>query len=534
MAQAPTAAADTHVRAQQYLHRGLALASAGHWRQAGEALRAGQRLEPRNPRFPEELAGVAYQQHQYADATRNLRRALALNPHDTYAADFLGTIDFLQGNLEAALQAWNRAGKPVLSDATFRVQGLDPLILDRAFRFSPNTEWRLSQFRDTRAQLESLNLFPAMRFDLLPQKDGTFVLKYQPLERPRGFSWHLETFASLLRGLPYQAVYPQFFNVNRQALNVRSYVRWDSQKRLAAAEIAGPLPSGPQRRARAYFDGRNENWNVGRTVTPGVAAAAGFNLERVTAGAAFTSITTWRWQWSAGAEYSWRRYRSVAGLPAGATSLFTNTQAITARGAGQVALIRSPQHRFLLNAAGAGQLGSFYTAPLGRYAQAQGTLYADWLPQASGQTYELQSTLRSGGTAGKVPLDDLYMLGFDRDNPLWMRGHNGLIGGRKGNAPLGANFILSNTDFDRSLFRNPFATLRVGPFLDMGQLSRADGYFGSAGWLTDGGVQASVGALGSFTYVIGYGRDFRSGANTVYTAVTGWPFHFTNAATALH
>lgn len=525
---------DRRVRAEQQLQRGLALAAGGQWPQAADALRAGQALEPRNPRFPEELAGIAYHQHQYPAAKHYLARALSLNPRDTYAADFLGTIYFLQGNLEAALKYWNRAGKPVLSDASFRVSGLDPLLLDRAFRFSPGAVWRLSQFRDTQAQLTSLNLFPQMRFDLQPQKDGTFALEFQPLERPRGLAWNLDALAGLLRGLPYLAVYPQVININHQALNARSYLRWDSQKRMVAAELAGPLPSGPKRRARVYADARNENWNITRTLTPGTLTTASFNLERAAAGAAYASIATWRWQWSVAAEYSWRRYRSASGIPATAGSLFTGGSALAVVASGHAALFRSPEHRFTLNASGAGQLGNFYTAPLGRYAQGLGTLHADWLPQASGDAYELQSTLRGGGTAGRVPLDDIYMLGFDRDNPLWLRGHNGLAAGRKGNAPLGANFVLSNTDFDRSLFRNPFASLRVGPFLDMGLLSRASGYFGSAGWLTDGGVQASIGALGRFTYVFGYGRDFRSGANTVYTAVTGWPFHFTNQATALH
>jgi tetratricopeptide (TPR) repeat protein len=519
--------------AQHDLQRGLALASQSRWQEAAAALRAGQRLEPWNPRFPEELAGVAYRQNDYGAAIYHLMRALALSPHDTYAADFLGTIYFLQGNLEAALKYWNQAGKPVLSDAVFRVPDLDPLILDRAFRFSPDTVWQLSRFRDTEAQLASLNLFPAMRFTLTPRQNGSFLLTFQPLERPRGFGFHLDTLASLLRGLPYLALYPQFYNINHAALNARSYLRWDSQKRRASAELAGPLPSGPQRRARLWLDARNENWNIGRTLTPGTPAAAGFNLQRAAGGVSYTSIASWRSQWSAGAEYSWRRFRAVSGVPATAQALLAGAQALTVTGMEHWAVLRVPEHRFMLNATGTGEFGSFYTAPLGRYAQAQGQLHAAWLPQANGQ-YQLQSTLRSGGTIGRIPLDDLYMLGFDRDNPLWLRGHNGLIDGRKGNAPLGANYVLSNTDFDRSLLHTAFASLWIGPFLDMGQLSRASGYFGSAGWLTDGGVQASVGALGSFTYAVGYGRDFRSGANTLYTAVSGWPFHFTNPATALH
>ena len=61
----------------------------------------GQRQWPDDPRFPIELGGVAFKQKRYAQAAKWLRRATRLNPNDSYAADFLATIYFLQGNLEA-------------------------------------------------------------------------------------------------------------------------------------------------------------------------------------------------------------------------------------------------------------------------------------------------------------------------------------------------------------------------------------------------------------------------------------------------
>ena len=61
-------------------------------------------LQPGDTRFPLELAGVAFQQKLYPAVARHLLQALQLDPTDSYGNDFLGTVYFLQGNLEAALK----------------------------------------------------------------------------------------------------------------------------------------------------------------------------------------------------------------------------------------------------------------------------------------------------------------------------------------------------------------------------------------------------------------------------------------------
>ena len=128
--------------------------------------------------------------------------------------------------------------------------------------------------------------------------------------------------------------------------------------------------------------------------------------------------------------------------------------------------------------------------------------------------------LRAGKTFGQVPFDDLFMLGFDRDNDLWMRGHNGLMDGKKGNAPLGRNYVLSNSDVEKVVFHDAFVQVQVGPFLDTGNIYDSSQYFGSPKWLTDTGLQTRVKLLGNFSFVLGYGKDLRSGANTFYSTVS--------------
>jgi hypothetical protein len=56
-------------------------------------------------------------------------------------------------------------------------------------------------------------------------------------------------------------------------------------------------------------------------------------------------------------------------------------------------------------------------------------------PRAEGNDYEMQQQFRAGKTFGTVPFDELFLLGLERDNDLWMRGHIDTRDGRKGSAP---------------------------------------------------------------------------------------------------
>lgn len=503
------------------LYRGLALAQLQRFPEAKAAFRAGLVSHPRDPRFLTELAGIAYREKNFSQAKIDLRRALAIHAQDNYANNFLASIYFLEGNLQAALKYWNRVGKPVLSDLTFDPKpNLDPLILDRAFRFSPGAVWREDQFLMTQEELNALDLFPQTIYDLQAQQDGSFHLAVHPSQQPNWHDMKVASGISALRSLPYQAVDPEFYNLNHKGLNWLSFVRWDAQKRMITSEVETPLHEGPKEHLRIYFDGRNENWNIANTLLPAVPAPASLNVQHAILGAEVQSLVNWRLQWSLGAEYSYRTFRTLAGIPRTADPFFTRSSGIALRSSLQNTLFQFPERRFTLNGGASGEIGEFFTNPLGRYGRIGGSLAADWLPQARGEDYETQTRLRAGQTFGQIPFDDLYMLGFDRDNPLWMRGHNGLRNGQKGNAPLGTSFILSNTDFEKVVYHDGLFLVKVGPFLDTGNIYSSASYFGSPKWLTDTGLQTTVKALGSFEVLLGYGKDLRSGANTFYSTVS--------------
>ncbi len=228
--------------ADQNFYYGTALARLGRWHESENAFRTGLRLAPNDPRFPIELAGVAFKLKRYPEATHHLRRALMLAPQDAYANDFLGTVYFLQGNLEAALKYWNRVGKPqVVELRTDPVPKVAPALLDRAFAFSPASTLQLSDFLTTDARIRGLGIFPRYQFDLRAREDDKFDVWFRNQER-NGFGptkW--KTLLLVLRGLPFLSVNPEFYNFRHEAINLESFFRWDPQRRRVRALLSGPF-----------------------------------------------------------------------------------------------------------------------------------------------------------------------------------------------------------------------------------------------------------------------------------------------------
>jgi tetratricopeptide (TPR) repeat protein len=507
--------------AELELYRGLALAQLHRWDDARKSFQAGIAHHPRDERLLVELAGVEYRLRQRPLAKRYLRRALSIEPHDAYANNFLATIYFLDGNLEAALKYWNRVNKPRLDDLSYSPQpSLDPLILDRAFDFSRGGVWSTDQYLSTKARLDALNLFPQLQFDLQSRSGSSFNLVFRTAERPSWTQNYPVNLFMLLRGLPFETVYPEFYNIHHAGLNFVSLLRWNDQHRRLSADLAAPLFRNPSIRYRLYFEARDENWNVTNTIVPSFPSDARFNLERVAAGGQLRFIEGGRWQWNAGVEFTDRIFRTLVGIPATAAPFFTDGSSIALSSGVQRSLIRVPERRFTLDGRVVGQFGTFFDNSLGRYGRLQSSLTADWFPQARADDYHLRARLSAGSIFGQVPVDDLFVLGFDRDTDLWLRGHRVLHHSQPGNAPLGRDYVLSNWDFDKIVYDHPFFTIAVGPFLDTGDVYDSSQFFGSPKWLWDTGLQTKIRVLGHSQIILGYGADLRSGHIHFFAAIS--------------
>jgi hypothetical protein len=70
------------------------------------------------------------------------------------------------------------------------------------------------------------------------------------------------------------------------------------------------------------------------------------------------------------------------------------------------------------------------------------------------------------------------------------------------------------------VYQGAFFTVKAGPILDSGKIYDPSGYFGAPKWQWDTGAQTKIRILGSFEFVLGYGKNLRSGTNSFFTTVT--------------
>lgn len=482
------------------LRQGLALARSGDWEQARALLQHGAASAPRDKRYPLELAGIEYRRRNLGAAKRYLRRALALDPADSYANDFLGTLYYLEGNLEAALRYWNRIGKPRIDDVQIAPESkLNSVVLDSALAFSPASLLTLDQLETSEARLNGLDVFGNYRLELDAQPEERFDASLHWLEPS---PWMQA--ATMLRGVAYQTVEPEFHDIGGSGVNWTSLLRWDAQKRRALTSVEGPLLHNAKWRYRWYTDARSETWNTGGPLD--------FRLQKFATGGEFESIPTGRLSWHTGVEVS---TRSFAGLPA-----FPGGTALMYRAGVDYELLRIPEHRFTLSSSTGFEAGRMVTGADGLFAHAQTTLAARWFPQARGQDYEINAKVSAGTTQGAAPFDELYLLGIERDNDLWLRGHAGTIDGKKGSEPIGRNYFLSNWDIHKELYRNPLFTFAAGPFLDT---AKTDDIFHRANfrpYLVDTGAEGIVRLPIGMRVTLVYGRDLRAGGHVLYATVS--------------
>ena len=494
---------------------GIALAGLERWDDAERAFQRGRIQQPRDKRFPIELAGIRFKLKKYADAVDYLQSALRLDPADTYANDFLGSVYYLQGNVEAALKYWNRVSKPYVEKVQLDPSPkVNPVLLDRAFVFAPASELRLSELRTTETRVSGMGIFPDRKFDLEARPDGKFDVVFRARERNGWGANKWQGLFSLFRGLPFQTIHPEFYNIGGRAINSVSLYRWDAQKRRIWTNLSGPFREDPKWRYQLDLDVRNENWEI-RDSFHDSALLAGLKLRKQAFTAGITSFVNGRWNWSTGVELSHRKFLNVGPGNVLAPELLAEGFQLKHLAQLNYVVARIPERRFVINSGVSTQIGRTWSQPSQVFAKVQASLEAHWFPQATGDDYQMQGKIRTGFTFGEVPFDELFVLGVERDNDLWLRAHVGTRDGRKGNGPMGRNYFLSNWEFDKNIYSNSLITLKLGPFLDSGMITDSSSGLGSQKWLWDLGVQAKVRVLGQ-TVAFSYGKDLRSGHNAFY------------------
>ena len=498
---------------------GVALAHQQRWEEARQCLTAGRQLAPRDKRFPIELAGVAFKERKYDRARSELRRALRLDSRDEYANEFLATIYFLDGNLEAALKYWNRTGKPEIVDVrnepALRVR---PALLDHAFAFASSSTLTLDELLASNARLRGLEIFPDYKIELAARPDGKYDAIFRAQELNGFGNSKLQALVRIFSGALFEEITPEYYNLHGSATNIVSLARFDTDKRRALAAISGPLGGNPKWRYHAGVDLRNENWTVQTSFTGPSVFLGATNLRRESASAEISRFVGARWSWSTGLEISHRDFRNVVPGTALTPELLARGYQIKQKTEFTYELWRSPEKRLTISSSANSQAGRIWSQPGQSFEKLQGNIRVHWFPRARGDNYEMQWQGRAGKTFGQVPFDELFMLGVERDNGLPLRAHPGTRHGEKGSAPLGHNYFLSNWEGARKAYSNGFLTVKLGPFLDSGKILDSSSTLGPHQWLFDLGPQAKLNVLGVGVVLL-YGKDLRTGNNAFYTDV---------------
>jgi hypothetical protein len=227
------------------------------------------------------------------------------------------------------------------------------------------------------------------------------------------------------------------------------------------------------------------------------------------------SIESGRWNWSTGVELSRRKFRDVNPGSALTPQLLAQGFQLKHLGHLNYKLAQVAERRFIVTTGVSTELGRIWSKPSQTFAKLQGSIESQWSPQASGDDYEMQGKIGVGKTFGESPFDELFALGVERDNHLWLRAHSGTRDGRKGSAPQGGAYFLSNWELDKNVYSNGLITLKLGPFVDTGRIFDSSPNRGPQRWLWDVGAQAKVRVLG-LGIAVSYGRDLRSGNDAFY------------------
>lgn len=501
-------------------YRGLALSRLQQWEQARQSFEMGGKNARSDPRFPREMAGALFQLRRAPEAKKALRRALKLDGQDAYTQEFLATLYFMEDNLEAALKYWNPSRKPAIEQITSDPQPrLNPAILDQAFAVAPASMLGLAEFRNTQASLDQLEIFPSYRFELQPRTDGKFDLLFRPVEK-NGWGKKAERILSIVRGIPSLTLRVDLFNLWQEAVNLESRVRFDAQKRRVFSQFSAPLGGHPSWRGKFYVDGRKENWDLSRSYQQDAPLPGDLRLQRLAAGGVLSNRLNWEWEWQSGFELSYRDFRNLPSVSSSVSGLFKPGVALKYLAGVERKLWSIPERRFMLQSSAAFEAGKLFRGGTERFSKLQGTLEASWFPQAKGDDYLVTASFFGGRADGSVPFDELFILGLERDNELWLRGHVATENRKRGAGFLGQDYLLVNWEIEKRIYQNSIFDLRVGPAIDTGRIYDKHRNFGSQMWLTDLGLLLKARFPSGITIILSYGKDLQTGRNGFYATTS--------------
>ncbi len=166
-------------------HRMVELARTGDVAGAESGLQAALGLCSQHAAVWRELAGIRFLQSRWAEASTFAERAAVLDPDDEQGWDLLATSRFMGDEPIAALEAWNRIGRPIVD--IVRVEGArrtrHPVIAALA-GIPPRSLLTVEKFRRAERRINELPSAAITRVSYHPLAGGLADVEAAVVERP--------------------------------------------------------------------------------------------------------------------------------------------------------------------------------------------------------------------------------------------------------------------------------------------------------------------------------------------------------------
>lgn len=497
--------------AQLYL--GIALAGEGNRNRALDVLDEGATLYPGDSRFHDEIAGIHLARRNVDLAMEALERALETNPADAYATDLLASIRLSQGDVRAALDIWNARGQPEVDRIT---QNFAPGILDRtvpnALAFEPGDTLRFAAWETTETRLFASRLYSNVALELEPSpRDETFNVVVRTSAQGNARN---DILFDLVRGLPRRTTYLDYWNIGTTGVSWRGAWRWDEERRMLRGRLYVPLPLPWLPVVELSDTWRNERWNLAGSVGEEFTSEAEFHYKVNSMAVSMEVTPHFRLAFSGGFEF---RNRDATGTldglgmddrNSGVFSLGTRIRPVEGRYRNQLRLEAFAARDSII---GEYDFHGMTAAVLNRIDLGE-----------SGRTV-FDFAVSAGTLRGDAPVDHYFVLGLGDITPHELRGHEAADGGRYGQAPMGTDFVLVNTDVEHRLLTVPLFNALSIPYVHVNSMVFFDAartfdrrrIFTQNVWYKDIGVGLKF-ETPTAAFTVLYGRDLVGNANTFY------------------
>lgn len=487
---------------------GFALAKQEKWRASREEFAQVLILDPDHGSAYTELAGVEYKLGNNREAIRNLQRAVTLDSDIEYVRNFLATLLYLENRRTEALYHWNKLEAPRVATITYRTESeLEPELLLRLFPLNEGEVFRRQQVLDIRWKQERFRLGPPFSWQITPRTVGDWDLEVALASGSVLSSLELLLLENAMRAPLYREVSFGYPVTLRSGKRVAGSVRWDEPRKRAMVSAWLPFVSSSSDSLKLGFDLRDEQW---RDRLSGSEFA--FDNKRISVDYQYLFDGRRSLGLSGSYENQKLSHPELSATPpddphfAGLGTDWSQKVGLTASDDVQLGINTGLDGFF-----GYGLQGS-------RSYRVHSTVELRWLFERRSRS-DFRLALGGGYASEDLPFYHYFILGIGQDHPLPLRAHPTVDQGRKGNSPMGRQYLLANLELHRRVLQWKVLEVRGLLFSDTAMVGARP--LGSTGheWFQDVGFGFRLGALGQEWVEVLFGFDLRDFSSNLWVGI---------------